>query len=251
MTAAQRASSAISGHGVNLSPVSDHNVPATPETTGSVIDPAVLSRYAEAAIVEDEALRLARERSDELGAPTITPAVGATLSLLARLVNAKAVVEVGTGAGISGLWLLNGMRSEGVLTTIDSEGEHHRAAKLAFTTAGIGPSRTRLINGRAAEVLPRLSDAGYDLVFIDGPVTDQPRFVAEGLRLLRDGGVLVIHNASADGTVADPANSDAAALAAREAALLIADDDSLLPVVIPLGRGLLAAAKAPTEPEAP
>nr|WP_307797461.1 O-methyltransferase [Williamsia soli] len=213
------------------------------------MDPTVLSRYAEAAIVEDEALRLARERSDELGAPAITPAVGATLSLLARLVNAKAVVEVGTGAGISGLWLLNGMRAEGVLTTIDSEAEHHRAAKLAFSTAGIGPSRTRLINGRAAEVLPRLSDAGYDLVFIDGAVTDQPRFVAEGLRLLRDGGVLVVHNASADGTVADPASTDPAALAAREAALLIADDDSLLPVVIPLGRGLLAAAKAQLEPE--
>ncbi|PYE12584.1 putative O-methyltransferase YrrM [Williamsia limnetica] len=230
--------------------MSDHSVPANSEATGSaVIDPAAQSRYAEAAIVEDEALRLARERSDELGAPAITPAVGATLSFLARLVNAKAVVEVGTGAGISGLWLLNGMRPEGVLTTIDSEAEHHRAAKLAFSTAGIGPSRTRLINGRAAEVLPRLSDAGYDLVFIDGAVTDQPRFVAEGLRLLRHGGVLVVHNASADGTVADPASSEPAALAAREAALLIADDDSLLPVVIPLGRGLLAAAKAQVEPE--
>ncbi|WP_374693988.1 O-methyltransferase [Gordonia rubripertincta] len=230
--------------------MSDHSVPDNSDTTGSAtIDPTVLSRYAEAAIVEDEALRLARERSDELGAPAITPAVGATLSLLARLVNAKAVVEVGTGAGISGLWLLNGMRTEGVLTTIDSEAEHHRAAKLAFSTAGIGPSRTRLINGRAAEVLPRLSDAGYDLVFIDGAVTDQPRFVAEGLRLLREGGVLVVHNASADGTVADPASTDPAALAAREAALLIADDDSLLPVVIPLGRGLLAAAKAQIEPE--
>ncbi|OZG30322.1 methyltransferase [Williamsia sp. 1138] len=240
----------MGGGGANLLSVSDHSVPDNSDATGSAtIDPTVLSRYAEAAIVEDEALRLARERSDELGAPAITPAVGATLSLLARLVNAKAVVEVGTGVGISGLWLLNGMRTEGVLTTIDSEAEHHRAAKLAFSTAGIGPSRTRLINGRAAEVLPRLSDAGYDLVFIDGAVTDQPRFVAEGLRLLREGGVLVVHNASADGTVADPASTDPAALAAREAALLIADDDSLLPVVIPLGRGLLAAAKAQIEPE--
>ncbi|PXW29968.1 UNVERIFIED_CONTAM: putative O-methyltransferase YrrM [Williamsia faeni] len=226
--------------------MSDESQHANSESSPPVIDPAVLSNYAEAAIVEDEALRLARERSDELGAPSITPAVGAALSLLARLVNAKAVVEVGTGAGISGLWLLNGMRTDGVLTTIDSESEYHRAAKQSFTTAGISPGRTRLINGRAAEVLPRLSDAGYDLVFIDGAVTDQPRFVAEGLRLLRDGGVLVVHNASADGTVADPNSSGQGALAAREAAMLIADDDSLLPVVIPLGRGLLAAAKAPS-----
>jgi predicted O-methyltransferase YrrM len=233
--------------------VSDHSSPADPDATapsgasGPAIDPAVLSRYAEAAIVEDEALRLARERSDELGAPAITPAVGATLSLLARLVDAKAVVEVGTGAGISGLWLLNGMRTDGVLTTIDAEAEYHRAARLAFTTAGISPSRTRLINGRAAEVLPRLADASYDLVFVDGAVTDQPRYVAEGLRLLRGGGILIVHNASADGTVTDPASTDPAAQAAREGALLIADDDSLLPVVIPLGRGLLAAAKARTD----
>jgi predicted O-methyltransferase YrrM len=226
--------------------VSDESQHVNPESSPPVIDPAVLISYAEAAIVEDEALRMARERSDELGAPSITPSVGAALSLLARLVNAKAVVEVGTGAGISALWLLNGMRTDGVLTTIDSESEYHRAAKQSFSTAGISPGRTRLINGRAAEVLPRLADGSYDMVFIDGAVTDQPRFVAEGLRLLRDGGVLVVHNASADGTVADPNSSGQEALAAREAAMLIADDDSLLPVVIPLGRGLLAAAKAPS-----
>ena len=86
---------------------------------------------------------------------------------------------------MSALWLLSGMREDGVLTTIDVEPEHQRIAKQAFTEAGIGPSRTRLISGRAQEVLTRLADESYDLVFIDADPVDQPDFVIEGVRLLR------------------------------------------------------------------
>lgn len=66
--------------------------------------------------------------------------MGALLSLLAKLSGGKAVVEVGTGAGVSGLWLLSGMGEDGVLTTIDIEPEHQRTAKQAFGDAGIGPA---------------------------------------------------------------------------------------------------------------
>lgn len=83
----------------------------------------------------------------DAGAGAVTPAVGALLSLLARLSGGRAVVEVGTGAGVSGLWLLSGMRDDGVLTTIDTEPEHQRLAKQAFAEAGVGPGRTRLIGG--------------------------------------------------------------------------------------------------------
>ncbi|MBT0568471.1 O-methyltransferase [Williamsia sp. CHRR-6] len=221
------------------------NLEDVSDTTGErSADPTALLRYAENAIVEDDAVRAARERGGELGATSVSPAVGATLCLLARLVEARSVVEIGTGAGVSGLWLLAGMRSDGVLTTIDPESEHQRSAKAGFAAAGVAPGRTRLINGRAAEVLPRLADSAYDLVFVDGAVIDQPRYVAEGVRLLRAGGVLVVHNATADGKIADPTQTDPDTAAAREAALLISEDDELLPVVLPLGRGLLAAAKS-------
>ncbi|AZG44804.1 O-methyltransferase [Gordonia insulae] len=200
--------------------------------------------YAESAIVEDDALVAARGRAEELGAAAVAPAVGALLALLARSCDAHAVVEIGTGAGVSGLWLLNGMAADGVLTTIDPEPEHHRAARQSFASAEIAPGRTRLINGTPREVLPRLADASYDLVFVDGPLIDHPRHVTEAVRMLRPGGVVVVHNATADGAVADPTRTDPPAAAAREAALLIADDERLLPVVIPLGAGVLAAAKA-------
>lgn len=207
-------------------------------------DRTALIAYAESAIVEDDALAAARSRAEELGAAAVAPSVGALLALLARACQAKAVVEIGTGAGVSGLWLLNGMAEDGILTTIDPEPEHHRAARQSFAGADIATGRTRLINGRPREVLPRLSDNSYDLVFVDGPLIDHPQHVREAIRMLRPGGVVVVHNATADGAVADPSRTDPTAIAAREAALLIADDDQLLPVVIPLGTGVLAAAKA-------
>lgn len=204
--------------------------------------------YAESAIVEDEALLAAREASDDLGVVAITPGVGATLAVFAAATNAKSVVEIGTGAGISGLWLLSGMRADGVLTTIDSEPEFQAAARVAFARAGAAGARARLINGHAQEVLPRLTDGAYDLMFVDGEISDQPQFVAEATRLLRPGGVLIVHGGLPGGGPAqDPTlpGMPNDAQAAREAAQIVADDEAFLPVVIPLGAGLLAAVKAP------
>jgi predicted O-methyltransferase YrrM len=202
-----------------------------------------LSAHAEASISEDALLAAARERAVEIGAGAVTPAVGALLSLLAKLSGGKAVAEVGTGAGVSGLWLLSGMSDDGVLTTIDIEPEYQRLAKQSFSEAGIAPSRTRLIGGRAQEVLTRLADESYDLVFIDADPIDQPEYVVQGVRLLRPGGVIVVHRAALGGRAGDPAARDAEVTAVREAARLIAEDERLTPALVPLGDGLLAAVR--------
>ena len=202
-----------------------------------------LCAHAEGSISEDAVLAAARERAVEIGAAAVTPAVGALLSLLAKLSGGKAVAEVGTGAGVSGLWLLSGMSDDGVLTTIDIEPEYLRLAKEAFTEAGIGQSRTRLIAGRAQEVLTRLADDSYDLVFIDADPIDQPDYVVEGVRLLRSGGVVVVHRAALGGRAGDPAARDAEVTAVREAARLIAEDERLTPALVPLGDGVLAAVR--------
>lgn len=199
--------------------------------------------HAEQSISEDAITAAARERADDCGAGAVTPAVGAMLSVLAKLAGAKAVVEVGTGAGVSGLWLLSGMRDDGILTTIDVEPEHQKLAKQAFVETGIGPSRTRLIGGRAQEVLTRLADDSYDLVFIDADPVDQPQFVIEGVRLLRSGGAIVVHRAALGGRAGDASAADKEVSAVREAARLIAEDERLTPVLVPLGDGLLVAAR--------
>lgn len=199
--------------------------------------------YVEESVVEDEVLTAARERAWDLGAIPVPASVGALLSMFAQMLDAKSVVEVGTGAGISGLWLLDGMREDGTLTTIDAEPEHQRAAKEAFKAGGIAPSRTRLINGRGLDVLPRLTDSGYDLVFVDAAPVDHPLYVDQGVRLLRPGGVIVLHNALLGGRVPDAAQRDPATVAVRTAARAIADDERLTPVLIPVGDGLLCAAR--------
>ncbi|CAM4445136.1 Putative O-methyltransferase/MSMEI_4947 [Mycobacterium basiliense] len=203
----------------------------------------LLSAHAEGSISEDAILAQARDRAVDIGVGAITPAVGALLSMLAKLSGGKAVAEVGTGAGVSGLWLLSGMSDDGVLTTIDIEPEHLRVAKRAFTEAGIGPSRSRLIGGRAQEVLTRLADESYDLVFVDADPIDQPDYVVEGVRLLRSGGVIVVHRAALGGRAGDPAARDAEVTAVREAARLIAEDERLTPALVPLGDGVLAAVR--------
>jgi predicted O-methyltransferase YrrM len=199
--------------------------------------------YVAESVVEDDVLLAARERADDLGAAPVPPAVGAMLSITAQMVGAKTVVEVGTGAGISGLWLLDGMRGDGTLTTIDSEPEHQRAAKEAFRAAGIAPTRTRLINGRGLDVLPRLADGAYDLVFLDATPVDHPLYVEQAVRLLRPGGAILLHNALLRGRVTDPAQRDPATLAVRAAARSIAENPLLTSVLVPVGDGLLCASR--------
>ncbi|MEU1983357.1 O-methyltransferase [Nocardia sp. NPDC019395] len=199
--------------------------------------------YVEESVVEDEVLISARERATELGAAPVPPSVGALLSMYTQLLDARAVVEVGTGAGVSGLWLLDGMREDGTLTTIDSEPEHQRAAKESFRAAEIPLARTRLINGRALDVLPRLADAAYDLVFVDASPVEQPQYIAEAVRLLRPGGAVLLHNALLGGRVPDPAHRDATTQAVRAATRYVAEDPALTSVLIPLGDGLLCASK--------
>jgi predicted O-methyltransferase YrrM len=173
----------------------------------------------------------------------IGPAGGATLRVLAAAGAARAVVEVGTGAGVSGLCLLGGMAPDGVLTTVDIEGEHQRAAKEAFGEAGIATTRYRLINGSAAEVLPRLRESAYDLVFVDADKTAYGVYFEQALRLLRPGGVMAFDNALWHDRVADATQRDADTVALRELSRTVRDDRRLLAALLPVGDGLLVAAK--------
>ena len=199
--------------------------------------------YAEAYLAEDATLQAARQRGHELGCVPIGVGGGAALRFLAAATKARAVVEVGTGAGVSGLWLLRGMRPDGVLTTVDKDPEHQRAAKQAFAEAGVPSGRSRLIVGNALEVLPRLADGGYDLVFVDAAKTEYADYLTEALRLLRPGGVVAFDNVLWHDRVADPAQRDPDTVAMRELGRTVRDDDNLVPVLLHAGDGLLAAVK--------
>ena len=199
--------------------------------------------YAESFVVEDDVIVGARERARELGCVPVGPSGGALLRVLAAATGARSVVEVGTGAGVSGLYLLGGMAADGVLTTIDVEGENQRAAKEAYTDAGVAPARYRLINGSAGEVLPRLRDGAYDLVFVDADKTAYAAYYEQALRLLRVGGVVAFDNALWHDRVADPAQRDPDTTVLRDLGRTIRDDERLVSVLLAAGDGLLVAAK--------
>jgi predicted O-methyltransferase YrrM len=199
--------------------------------------------YAEAYVPEDDVLASGRQRATEVGCVPILPGGGAALRFLAALLDAHSVVEIGAGTGVSGVWLLRGMADDGILTTVESEAEHLRLARQTFVDAGFAAGRTRTILGRALDVLPRLADGAYDLVFCDGDKREYPDYVAEAHRLLRPGGVLALDNALWHDRVADPAQRDAETVAIREVGRSLADDARFVPLLLPVGDGLLLGLK--------
>ena len=154
-------------------------------------------------------------------------------------------MEIGTGCGTSGIWLLRGMRQDGVLTSVDVDPEHQRLARKAFTTAGFATNRYRLISGKAADVLPRLTDGGYDLVFCDADKQEYPELPDRGAapaaarrgRRLRQRAVgrarSPIPAMHRPGDIGDPGSGRA-----------VREDERLVPLLLPVGDGLLAAVKA-------
>jgi predicted O-methyltransferase YrrM len=216
--------------------------PTEEAVIATTLKPASL-HHAETFVAEDEILAAARARAEEVGVTPIGSGGGAALRFLASVLDARAVVEVGTGTGVSGLWLLRGMRADGVLTTVDIEAEHQRLARQTFTEAGIPHQRVRTISGSALEVLPRLTDGHYDLVFCDGDKREYAAYLTAALRLLRPGGVVVFDNALWHDRVADPMVRDDETVAIRDLGRAVAEDERLVPVMLPVGDGLLVAKK--------
>ncbi|MDQ2853096.1 class I SAM-dependent methyltransferase [Dermatophilaceae bacterium Sec6.4] len=198
-------------------------------------------RYAEDFIPESEAITAAATRGQHLGAAPVGQGTGAALRGFAAAARATAVVEIGTGAGASGLWLLSGMPGRGVLTTVDVSAELQSAAREAYAAADIPSYRLRVICGNALTVLPRFADRAYDLVFVDADAVDYPRYVEQGLRLLRPGGVLAINRMLGADTVADPVARDETTTILRDLGKSLRDDHDLVVTLLPVGDGLLTA----------
>jgi predicted O-methyltransferase YrrM len=188
----------------------------------------------------------ARRNAAEIGgAAPVSPLAGGTLRFLAAAIGARSVVEIGTGCGTSGIWLLRGMRPTAVLTTVDVEPEHQRLAKAAYLTAGFTAGRYRLIGGLALDVLPRLADGAYDMIFCDADKQEFPDYLTAALRLLRPGGI-VIFNATMPGTTtAERPPTEAEMAALSELREQVRTYDELVPLLLPVGNGLLCAVRRP------
>lgn len=195
-------------------------------------------KYVEDQTVEPDAVRAARAQSLELGVEPVSAATGAQLAVIAAAMAAETIIEIGTGIGVSGLWLLQGA-PDALLTSIDSEADHHEAARRHFTDAGHPAARVRLITGRAADVLPRMNEHSYDLVLIDADAPSITEYLEHALRLVRAGGAVLVPHALWRDTVPDPAKRERTTAQLRDLIADLSASPAVHVAISPVGDGLL------------
>lgn len=199
-------------------------------------------RFAEDFVVENAEIMQARQHSLEQGVEAVSPAMGAQIGVIAAATRARTIIEIGTGLGVSGLWLMSGA-PEATLTSIDIELDYQQSARKAFTAAGIPINRARFITGRALDVLPRMNESSYDIVLVDADPHSVIEYVEHGLRLARAGGTVLVAHALWRGRVADPVQRDDTVTDYRTLLREIAGSSAVHSALSPVGDGLLQLTK--------
>jgi predicted O-methyltransferase YrrM len=207
-----------------------------------MIDKISSWKFAEDYSAEPSEIAQARHHAEQLGVESVTPATGAQLAVLAAISKAKNIVEAGTGAGISGLWLLSASK-DSVLTTIDNEPEYQNVAKKNFVAANIPANRIRVITGKAKAVMGNMAEGGYDLVFLDIDPLEIEELLPTAVALIRPGGALVIAHALWRDRVPNPALRDDETSALRAAIRAFSDVSGFISSISLIGDGLLLVAK--------
>lgn len=161
-------------------------------------------------IPADEALEAALKASEAAGLPAIqvTAHQGKFLHLLARMMNARKILEVGTLGGYSTIWLARALPADGRLITLEISPKHAEVARANLAQAGLSAvAEVRM--GKAVETLPHLAnEAPFDLIFIDADKPSNPDYFTWALKLARPGTLIVVDNVVRGGAVADAASTD-------------------------------------------
>lgn len=223
--------------------------PSTPVSLDALrlraVNPA-LSSYIESIANEDESLHSARQDAEEFGltVPDImTGQLLTALTAMTRNSRSTGAVAVTPAASVVGLYILKGLDSTGILTCVDPEAEHQRQARQTFRDAGYSPSRYRFLPSRPLEVMGRLAEASYQLIYVDASPMDMCAMVTTAWPLLTEGGVLIMADALLDGTLADESRKDRLTVSAREADALINSLEGAVVSRLPLGAGMTLVTK--------
>jgi predicted O-methyltransferase YrrM len=196
-----------------------------------------LDRYIDGLFApEDAALTAALTEARAEGLPQIQVSAGQgkLLYLLARLVAARRILEVGTLGGYSAIWLARALPSDGFMVTLELEPAHARVAAKSLHRAGL-LEKVELIVGPALESLPTLADRGvdpFDLVFLDADKVNYANYFNSIMRMVRPGSLILADNVIRAGTVLDPKDDDPSAGAARDFNAMIAADTRLEAIVL-------------------
>ena len=184
--------------------------------------------------------------ANELGIPIVPHETAKFLDFFTATMQPSQVLEIGTAIGFSASLMAQHLQADGHLTTIDRYEKMYERAKENFKKMGL-EDRITLIEGDAADVLPTL-EGSYDLIFMDSAKAKYIEFYPECMRLLRQGGVLIIDDVFQGGTVLD----DEAEIPKRVRKIhrklnelfdTILNDKSNRSTLVPLGDGLLMVRK--------
>ncbi len=169
-----------------------------------------VDNYFEAALIgHDPALEAAREANQKAGLPDIAvaPNQGKLLHLMARMIGARRVLEIGTLGGYSAIWLARALPPGGELITLEYNPKHADVARANIANAGLS-DRVKVITGAALDTLPALSGP-FDLSFIDADKQSNPDYFHWALKLSRRGSIIVVDNVVREGKVLDAKSNDA------------------------------------------
>ncbi len=174
---------------------------------------AVEDYLAETVVRPDHALHHAVTTAAEAGMPPIevAPNAGKLLQLLVRISGARRVLEIGTLAGFSAIWMARGLPDDGRLVSCEYLPRHAEVARANIEAAGLG-AKVEIRVGAALETLRDLAAEGaapFDFVFIDADKENNPHYLEWAIRLGRPGTVVIIDNVVWDGAVLDPARDPA------------------------------------------
>ncbi|NRA59097.1 MAG: O-methyltransferase [Phycisphaerales bacterium] len=200
---------------------------------------------------QDDHLAGLMERAVAAGLPdiAISASVGRMLMGLARMVEAKLIIEVGTLAGYSGIWLARGLAEGGKLITVEPNDLHAGFAESAFAEAGVG-DRVDVVRGFGTPVLEQLASeraGGVDLVFLDAIKSEYPVYLPFAKALLRPGGLLVADNmlGGGDWWIDTPEGQSESRDAADRVNRLVAADPDFEAFCVPIREGVMVARRKP------
>jgi len=189
-------------------------------------DAAAVDRYLESVLLADDpALDGALRRATDAGLPPIQVSAmqGKLLHLLVRSIEARRVLEFGTLAGYSAIWMARGLADGGRLTTLELDPKHAEVAARNLQEAGVA-DRVDIMVGPAVDSLPQLDGETFDFTFVDADKVSTSAYVDWAVGHTRPGGLVVVDNVVRNGAVADADSDDANVRGVRDFLARIAGD---------------------------
>ncbi len=206
------------------------------------ITPRHFEYIADRTIREDDFLRRLKLEAKEAGIPQIwiAPEQAGLMRVLLRLIGARRVVEVGTLAGYSAIAMARALPPEGRLKSIEISDMHADFARKWIARSDVA-HQIEVIVGAGMEILPTMRTDSADAAFLDADKASYPDYLAECIRIVRHGGLIMADNAFAFGQIFDEPPADPEAPAMRAFNEIIASDARLECVIVPIGDGLWVA----------